>query len=226
MAGPVRFIKARGWVDRRSAPGGRRVIFTAGLLTRIAVPYHRSAPEVVNGLAASTCVRTEMPYNQNEWLGCALHHFGLVVDDKEKVRRQLESRRQALSRERSGVQGSVGKPRANRGVRKYPVHQAQGSSRRYGLRRPPQIARSYRGTCQKGNSGQRELSRSSWPSDAVAKRLHTFGVGVACGVRSGPAIPSLHNVRPRRRTPCGQSRTIFSRGPGSLSLMATTSMVF
>src|SRR6266851_4043994 len=107
----------------------------------------------------------------------------------------------------SGVQGSVGKPRANRGVRKYPVHQAQGSSRRYGLRRPPQIARSYRGTCQKGNSGQRELSRSSWPSDAVAKTPAHIRGGVRVW-RLGPVRRYHRSIILRR----GGERRADNRG--------------
>ena len=79
-------------------------------------------------------------------------HFGLVVDDKEKVRRRLKQAGvETPAGTRGRVQGSVGKPGSNRGVREYPVHQAQGGARRYGLYGPSQIARSDRGTLQERN---------------------------------------------------------------------------
>jgi catechol 2,3-dioxygenase-like lactoylglutathione lyase family enzyme len=74
-------------------------------------------------------------------------HFGLVVDDREKVRQQLQNAGvKLLPGKRCGVQRSVGEPRADRRVYEYPVHQASIRPQRYGLFRTAQIAGSARRT--------------------------------------------------------------------------------
>src|ERR1700738_4075389 len=103
-----------------------------------------------------------------------LHHFGLVVDDKEKVRRQLE---QAGVKLLPGRGVEFRDPWGNRmqiveyANIQFTKHQAvldgMGCADLH-------KSREAIGTCQEGNGGQRNLSRSSRPSDAVAQtRTHS-----------------------------------------------------